>query len=200
MDDHRRPLVFVALLALGVIACTCFAGNWLPFGREVTSTWATAESLRATSMALATQVAGNEILATARAFATQQGPGLFETAQAFATQDLGNWIATAQAIATQGAVPFSEAPPDIPIIEGEKTRYFASRTMLSYETAIDFSQVVTFYKEQMFANGWTKLDQSWIETADNAMLNYQKNDRQALVAIGRAAESGRTVVVITIIE
>jgi hypothetical protein len=135
---------------------------------------------------------------TVQAFATQQGPGLEQTVQAFLTQDVPGLAETVQAVATQSGSTSGQAPKDIPLVEGDKTSLVTSQTFISYFTSLDFNSVVTFYDNQMPANGWTKLDKESIQNANNAVMIFDKPTRKATVTLGINPTNNTTVVVITV--
>jgi hypothetical protein len=183
--------------------------NFLGTARSIATQVGNSEMLQ-TAMALATELGESGLLETARAFATeqgpglietvqgfatQQGPGLVETAQALATQHGPGLLETAQAVATQAARASGNPPADIPLIEGEKEMLFASSELVSYTTGLTFQEVLQFYKAQMPANGWEKIEQGWVETGNTAVLQFEKPDRKAVVTLNA---DGRTIVIITI--
>jgi hypothetical protein len=156
-----------------------------------------APGLEQTIQAFATDQ-GPGLQQTIEAFATNQGPGLEQTVQAFMTQDVPGLAETVQAVATQSGSGTSQAPEDIPLVDGEKNNLVTSPTFVTYFTSTDFNSVVTFYANQMPANGWTKLDKESIQNANNAVLVYDKPTRKATVTLGINPTDNSTVVVITI--
>ena len=102
-----RTLLVLTLLAAASLACGLFSG----LNRQLGQIRSTAQSaatgieegrnLVETGQALATQVLGNDIVQTARAFATEQGPGLLATGEAFATERGPALAATLEALATE---------------------------------------------------------------------------------------------------
>jgi hypothetical protein len=149
-----------------------------------------------TAQAFATQE-GSQLLATAQAFATQQGPGLEQTAQALATGGPG-LIETIQAAATQIPLPAGEPPPDIPMMQGERTDLITTAGLITYSTPAAFAEVVSFYKTQMPAQGWALDSSETLELDDEVILSYNKVDRSATVNITPSLFGSGTVVVITI--
>lgn len=141
---------------------------------------------------------GPSMQQTVQAFATQQGPGLQQTVQAFLTQDVPGLAETVQAYATQSGATAGQAPQDIPLVEGEKTSLITSETFVTYFTSQDFNSVLSFYDNQMPANGWTKLDKESIQNANSAVLVFDKATRKATVTLGVNPTNNSTVVVITI--
>jgi hypothetical protein len=175
----------------------------LQSGREILST----------GQAIATNIQGNPMFQTAQAymteqapgleqtiqaFATDQGPGLEQTVQAFMTQDVPGLAETVQAVATQSGSTTGQAPEDIPLVEGDKTSLVTSQTFVTYFTSLDFNSVVTFYQNQMPANGWTKLDKESVQNANSAVLVFDKPDRKATVTLGINPANNSTVVVISV--
>ncbi len=141
---------------------------------------------------------GPSLQQTVQAFATQQGPGMEQTVQAFLTQGVPGLAETVQAVATQSASTAGQAPEDIPLVEGDKTSLVTSETFVTYFTSMDFNSVVTFYDNQMPANGWTKLDKESIQNANSAVLVFDKPTRKATVTLGINPTNNSTVVVITV--
>lgn len=142
---------------------------------------------------------GPELIETARAFATQEAPGYVETAQALATEQGPELIETAQALATQVATNLGEAPADIPLVEGERSQFYAIENLVFYLTPTPFPDVLAFYQEQMPANGWEKTDQDSLEGENAAVLIYQKDHRNASIALSIDPINQHTIVLITII-
>jgi hypothetical protein len=154
-------------------------------------------SMQQTIQAFATDQ-GPSIQQTVQAFATQQGPGLQQTVQAFLTQDVPGLAETVQAYATQSGATAGQAPQDIPLVEGDKTSLVTTATFVTYFTSQDFNSVLSFYDNQMPANGWTKLNKESIQNANSAVLVFDKATRKATVTLGVNPTNNSTVVVITI--
>ena len=154
------------------------------------------EGIGETAQALVTQFNDNGMLETAQAFATQEAPNLLSTAMAVVTQQAPGAVATIQSFATQSAQ--STPIPDIPLTEGDKEMYFQSDAMISFVTSIPYDQVLNFYKTQMPAAGWTKVDKDTFETGLAANLHYEKDTRQVSVAISQAPGGENTLVLIVI--
>jgi hypothetical protein len=156
-----------------------------------------APGLEQTIQAFATDQ-GPSLQQTIQAFATQQGPGLEKTVQAFLTQDVPGLAETVQAVATQSGPTTGQAPQDVPLVEGDKTSLVTSETFVTYFTSMDFNAVLSFYKSQMPANGWTKVDKESVQNENSAVLVYDKPDRKATVTLGVNPTNNSTVVVITV--
>jgi hypothetical protein len=162
-----------------------------------------------TAQAMLTQVDSSDILGTARAVETEIGAsGLLETAVAAATQEGPSMLETAQAFATQegpglqetAKAAMGEPPADIPIIEGEKDNIVTGEFLVSYEIPMSLQDVAEFYKAEMPANGWSKVEQGWIESETIAALNYEKSDRTAAITLNINPVNRKTLVVILIAE
>lgn len=170
------------------------------------------EGFAETIQAVGTQVAGEGFIETAQAVATQvQDSGLAKTALALVTQEVPGLMATAMSVATMqgpGALETVQAyvteiaqttpAPDIPVVDGDKDLYFQSGSLVSYLTSLPFHQVLEFYKTQMPAYGWTKLDQDWFESNAAANLTYEKDNRITSVSLGNSPGSDQTLVLIMI--
>lgn len=169
--------------------------------------------LVATAQALATEVGESGFLETAQAFATEQspkllstvesiatqeGPSLIETAQALATQKAPRIKETAQAIATKAAQTFGEAPPDIPVIGGDKENFIGSPELVSYITPLPIDQTMEFYLREMPGVGWTALSDNWFESDNLVVLNYIKADRVVSITLSTVPVGHQTIVMITI--
>jgi hypothetical protein len=149
-----------------------------------------------TVQALATQAGESGLLSTAQAFATEQGPSLVETVLAVATKEGPGLVGTAEAYITQSAP--GEAPKDIPIMDGQKEMFYQSPEMVSYVINVPYPQAVEFYKNQMLANGWTKVEQDWVEEQAIANLQFEKAYTKASVVLTASTGGDKTTVVITI--
>lgn len=150
-----------------------------------------------TAQAFATEQ-GSRLVQTAQAFVTEQGPSIQQTAQAFATEQGPELVETMQAAATQLPSALGEAPPDIPMIDGEKENLFTSSGLISYSTQASFNEAVSFYKTQMPTQGWTLNNDATQETESSAVLIFNKAERTASVTLTPSPFGGGTLVVITI--
>lgn len=181
-----------------------------------------------TALAAVTEVGESGLLQTAQAFATEQGPGLIATVQAFATQEGDPLISTAQALATEqgsilletaqavvtdqgpGAIETAQAlltqvagslgqtPPDIPIIEGNRSAFFASSELITYFIDKPYAEVEEFYRQQMPANGWTLEREEPQSVVETIMLVYLKAERRAAVNLYYNPAMQLTAVMITL--
>ena len=106
INNRYKLLLFIALLAGAGLACESFSA----ISRDYNKVRGTAESIATQAdkvitqaKALATEFGDDEMVATAKAIATQQGPGLLATGGALATQaaDEG-YLSTVEALVTQG--------------------------------------------------------------------------------------------------
>jgi len=162
-----------------------------------------------TARAMITQVGGSEMLKTAQAVATDLGQsGLLETAIAVATEEGPGLIETAEAFATKegpalketAAASMGEAPNDIPVIETGKEDFISGEFLVTYSVPMSFQGVVDFYKREMPANGWTKVEANSVEAEKTAALNYEKSDRKAAVTININPLNQHSIVLIVITE
>jgi hypothetical protein len=166
-------------------------GTARAFGTQVLG-----EGLGETAQALATQFEDSGMLETAQAFATQEGPSLLTTAMAVVTQQAPGAIATIQTLATESAQ--ATPIPDIPLIEGNRDLYFQSNDIISYMTSLPYDQALDFYKTQMPANGWTKVDKDTFETGLAANLRFEKDSRQVSITISQTPGGNNTLILITL--
>lgn len=107
--------------------------------------------------------------------------------------------ATAQALANQ-ALPVSgqQKPVDIPTPESPAENFSAEEGIVSFNSNMTYPEVVAFYNEQMPLKGWRKITESSFEFQDSALLLFQKDNRQAMLAISIDPQNSKTVVLITI--
>lgn len=84
------------------------------------------------------------------------------------------------------------AASDFPIMP-DATDKTTLGSMVMYESASSFDDVLAFYQEQMPANGWTDTGDSFINPG-SAMLSYTKDDRTATVTL--SGEDGAVSVII----
>lgn len=154
------------------------------------------EGLGETAQALATQFDDSGMLETAQAFATQEGPSLLSTAMAVVTQQAPGAIATFQIFVTESAQ--ATPIPDIPLIDGNREMYFQSNDIISYMTSLPYDQALDFYKTQMPAAGWTKVDKDTFETGLAANLRFEKDSQQVSVTISQAPGGNNTLILIVI--
>jgi hypothetical protein len=213
-----RYIWLLSILIVFVFACRAFTG----VQEDVDTARATVQSvatdiqqgrdLLGTARAISTQVGGsgmiqtvqalateaNEsgLLATAQAFATEQGPGLIETVVAVATQEGPSLLDTAQAYITQSSP--GNPPQDIPVMDGQREMFFQSPEFVSYVISVPYPAAVEFYKNQMPINGWTKVEQDWVEEQAIANLQFEKADRRASVVLTASSGGDKTTVLITI--
>jgi len=169
---------------------------------------------RSTAGAIATQLGDSEIVGTARAIVTEQGPAVVATGQAFATQAYEEgYLQTIEALVTQGSselLPTFQAvatqylypappPDDIPIITiGKVTNLFTNQSTVSYFVGLDLPLVVDFYQNLMPELGWTDVTGENSILAEAAVLKFFKPERVATVTLTSNPLNQQTVVLITI--
>ena len=185
------------LLGTAQAIATDVGGSGLLETAQALATQAGESGFLETAQAFATEQ-GPRLLGTAQAIATEEGPRLIETARALATQEGPRMRKTAQAIATKAAVTFGEAPPDIPVVGGDKENFIGSSEMVSYITPLPLEQTLEFYKREMPAIGWNELPDGWFESDNLAVLNYFKPDRFVSITLSTIPIGDQTIVMITI--
>jgi len=132
---------------------------------------------------------------TAQAMITQvEESGVIETAQSAITEQ----APTIQAFVTEVYMDPEKAPPDIPVMEGEKSAFIGTPSAVSYFINTEVAQVVDFYKKEMPVQGWTFLEADSTESDLNTELHFQKGGRKAIVMITEVPFVGQTTIVITI--
>ena len=218
MINNRYRLLLVITLFLGAgLACESFSA----ISRDYNEVRGTAESIATQAdkiitqaKAIATEIGEDEIVATVKAIATQQGPGLLATGQALATRasDQG-YLQTVEALVTQGPrdlVPtfraiatqylFPAPPPeDIPIIsEGEVSNLFTNQATISYYVHRELPPVITFYRNTMPQFGWTDVSDENSIKDEAAVLKFFKPERVASVTLTTNPINQQTIVLITV--
>jgi hypothetical protein len=210
-----RILWGVALLAAVSISCSLLsdAQQRVDSVRETAESAATmvqsGRDLLSTGQAVVTQFQNNEMVQTAMAMATEQGPAMIATLQAFATNEGPGLLETAQALGTQNpgaletaqalASPIAggEAPPDIPLVEDNPANLTTTNQFVSYTTSLSLLAVREFYEVELPANGWTQ-GQVLLDASENVIITYTKPGRQATLNLARLSGSSETVVMIVV--
>lgn len=98
--------------------------------------------------------------------------------------------------------PFTIEPPagaqgareDIPIMS-DATEQVTVGGMITYKTPSDLSTVLSFYKEQMPANGWTLNETTTMVTPQFALLYFDKDGETASVTLAPDDAGGTGVVI-----
>jgi hypothetical protein len=104
---------------------------------------------------------------------------------------------TAMAMASEVGA-YMTAPEDIPVYEPNES-YSGSADLVSYNTSDSYEKVVSFYKKELPAQGWKKLDSAdTLERAGSyAHLFYTKDDRTVDLTI-TATQDGKVIVLVSI--
>lgn len=205
----QKSITFIAILLMTTLACSLFSqvqsladraqeGQVLLETVQSLSTSVDSTGMLETAQAMVTEAVDSGLAETAQSFATEQAPLIAATAQAFATQEGTGLMETAQAMATKAAVTFGDTPADIPVVGEGPENFFSTAELVSYFTAMPYQDVLTFYKEQMPANNWMKVEEGWVETDNAAILQFSKPDRNATVTVSVNPLDNMTVVMITI--
>ncbi len=217
INKRYRILLVIALLLGAGLACESFSA----ISRDYSVARGTAEAIATQAdkiitqaKAIATEFGGDDMVATAKAIATQQGPGLLSTGQALATQasDEGyiktvealvthgprNLLPTFQAVATQYLFP-APPPEDVPIIsDGEVSNLFTNQATVSYYVLRELPSVITFYRNTMPQFGWTDVTDENSIKDQAAVLKFFKPERVASVTLTANPLNQQTIVLITI--
>lgn len=203
----------ISLLVIAGLACNLFSkiGQTAQDVQSLTTDIGKGKQLISTVQPFITQIEGLNLLETLQSFtgkdvpgaletmqavATVQGSGMVETLQAFASEQAPAMKETGQALATQ--LSPGEVPADIPVVEGDKTDFYSSQEVVSYETGLDFQSVLDFYKQEMPIKGWTPSEQDSTEMENLAILLYEKPDRKATLNVTVNPLNQNTIVLITI--
>jgi len=217
MNKRYRILLVIALLLGTGLACESFSA----ISRDYDEVRGTAESIATQADKIITQAKGiatefgeDEMVATAKAIATQQGPGLLATGQALATQasDKG-YLQTVEALVTQGPrdlLPTFQAvatqflypappPEDVPIIShGDVSNLFTNQAAISYYVDLELPSVATYYRNTMPQYGWTDVSDEKSIREQAAVLKFFKPDRVASITLTANPLNKQTIVLITI--
>lgn len=218
MFKKRFRIILAIVLIMGAgLACESFSA----ISRDYNEVRGTAESIATQADRIITQAKGiatefseDDMVATARALATQQGPGLLSTGQALATRasDEG-YLSTVEALATQGPrdlVPTFQAvatqylfpappPEDVPIYsEGEVSNLFTNQATISYYVDRELPTVISFYRNAMPRYGWSDVSDEKSISEVAAILKFFKPERVASVTLTSNPINQQTVVLITI--
>jgi hypothetical protein len=152
--------------------------------------------------AAATSVEESGIKDTALAAATKiDESGLKDTALAVGTKIEESGVKeTVQAAATEVFISPEGVPEDIPIYDAELNAFVGSERAVSYFVDVAFADVLDFYKMELPARGWSKVDFGTVETDMTAELHYEKGNRELTVVITEVPFVNQTTVVISIVE
>jgi hypothetical protein len=217
LNNRFKILLVIALLAGAGLACESFSA----ISRDYTEVRGTAESIATQADKIITQAKGlatefgdDEMIATAKAIATQQGPGLLATGGALATQAAHEgYLSTVEALVTQGPrdlMPTFQAvatqylfpappPEDIPIIsDGDVTYLFTNQATVSYHVQSELAPVLTYYRNTMPQFGWTDVSDENSIRDEAAVLKFFKPERVASITLTANPINQQTIVLITI--
>lgn len=175
--DKKLRLFLIGLLVLSVwISLACRLPGMIG---DIKSMVDTAEELQKTAVNLASQIP----------------PGFEKTAEAAVTQMLEEGF---QETLNAGFEQLGEKnpPPDIPLLDNRKEEYSLTPELVSYSADVPYQDALEFYKQGMLANGWTFIETGSAEADGAAALNYEKDNRRAVIALSRINDL--TVVMVTI--
>lgn len=217
VNKRFRILLVIALLVGAGLACESFSA----ISRDYNEVRGTAESIATQAdkvitqaKGIATEIVDGDVISTAKAIATQQGPGLLSTGQALATQasnegyiqtvealvTLGpsELVPTFQAVATQYLFP-APPPDDIPIIsDRDVSNLFTNQATVSYYVRSELPSVITYYRNSMPQYGWTDVSDENSIRDEAAVLKFFKPERVASVTLTANPLNQQTIVLITI--
>jgi hypothetical protein len=193
------------------VACNLLTG----IGEDVRGARDTAQAIATQARGLGEQAQGlatalDSGVETVQAFTTQEGPGLLETGRALATEaaeggiletaqaaltdDGSRLLATFEAAATQG-FSTTDGPEDVPVVdEASVSDFYASDSIVSYLSTLDYPSILDFYKREMLENGWAEISEGSLETENAAVLNYEKDNRTATVTLTGNLQDQKTAV------
>lgn len=154
----------------------------------------------ATIQGIVTQIDESGIISTGQAIATEiDESGLSETAMAAVTEIAESGISeTAQAFATEIVIDPGDVPPDIPIMDGDKSAFVGTEQNITYTIDMEFQQVLDYYQREMPARGWSEVEGSSVISDNFATLQYTKPGKQADISITEIPILGQVTVLISI--
>lgn len=189
-----RLLLLVTLLVSASLGCQLV--NRVKEGVELVGT---GQAVATEFGALSTELIPPGIEETAQALITEvDTSGIMETAQAAITENAPEIEGTLQAFTTEVYTSPEEAPPDIPIMEGEKSAFVGTAEAVSYFINAELQEVVDFYKREMPVNGWQEAPSDGISNENMVELQFTKGGRKAVLVITQVPFVGQTTIVITI--
>ena len=177
-------LVVMMLLAASALACSTVMGGGNP---EVDDRQATADALGLDPEAEATIAAAEE---TAAALSGDDTNTNGDDTNGNADDGNGNG-------STDN--PFDgEGPADIPVLDTNAELLVADDATLTYYTDATFDETVDFYREEMVNVGWEATPNGDIVFGEIASMQFDKDGKQAFIAITVDPTSSRTLVAITV--
>jgi hypothetical protein len=121
-----------------------------------------------------------------------------------APSDAGGAYGDDDSGSTGGDAPQSQVgPADIPVFDGPKSVLdYADATTRSYQLdQADYDEVVSFYQNEMLANGWEEdSSQVAVVSADAAVLYYVREGRAASVTISVPTGTESVIVMVLVTE
>lgn len=97
--------------------------------------------------------------------------------------------------------PFDgQGPEDIPVLDTNAELLFADTASLTYYVDASFDDTLTFYRDEMVSAGWEASANGDNVFGEIASLQFDKDGKQALIAITVDPTSDRTLVAITVTE
>ena len=204
---HRKPqlikLIIIGVLIVWSAGCASIPKSQTdnsPLQAPVpTTTMLTPneEILIATVNALSTEIARVNPVATAEAFATQMA--LSEINESAApVEETPAPINTITPTEGRYGPDNSILPEGIPIPDKDVENFYSTSNFVSYATKHDIQSLTQFYITQMTENSWTNIEEGTYISENDALLNFEKPDRTAIVSIQFNPLSKTVTVVITI--
>jgi len=231
---NQKIWLLVVLLFFG-LGCNFFNG----ISEKLNTVQSTAEGIATeaeegknilkTGQAIATKVVGSEVLLTLQAGATKiDESGIVETAKAFTTQEVPGLKATMENIATEygtGVVGTLEAfttnevpslketaramstkvpsftgehPDDIPIMPGGEENLYGNDKIIFYSINSSLESVLEFYSTEMLNLAWKKIENETFVKQDTATLSYEKDSRKVKIILMTQQSENKTAIFIYI--
>ena len=91
-----------------------------------------------------------------------------------------------------------EIPPDIPVLEEQTEMLIGSKDTVFYTTPKDLGHVISFYQDEMLAYDWKPKENDTVIHAEDAVLQFEKPERDAIVILKKNQEDGLTYIKIII--
>ena len=97
--------------------------------------------------------------------------------------------------------PFDgQGPADVPVLDTNAELLFADDASLTYYTDASIDDTVDFYRDEMVSAGWEASANGDNVFGEIASLQFDKDGKQALIAVTVDPTSDRTLVAITVTE
>jgi len=195
----RNKLFFRMLLAVVLLAAAGLGCQLVNNIKDTVQMVGTGQAVATDFGALSTELIPPGIEETAQALITEvDTSGMLETAQAAITEQAPVLGGTLEALSTDLYTSPQDVPPDIPIMDGERSAFVGAAQAVSYLINAEFDDVVNFYRTEMPQKGWQEASVDTPSTSSLIEMKYTKDGRTATIVITQIPIVGQTTIVITI--